>query len=333
MKDKKSTEARITLPQDQLRRAYIARINRVMDYIQVHLDDELTLEQLARVADFSAFHFHRIFRAMTGEPLFQFIQRLRLEKAASFLRSSPERSITDIALDCGFSGSAPFARAFRSAFSVSASQYRRAKQSKIGQIGGNTGETEGKPRKECRVSFHYTDGNQMHWRLNMNETKPDAKVEIRELPEMEVAYVRHMGPYKNDAALFRSLFTRLMTWAGSKGLLDFPKTRVLAVYHDDPAVTQEAKQRVSCCVTVPPGTPVDGEIGRMTVPGGKYAMARFELAVGEYEEAWTAVFHDWLPESGWQCDDRPCFELYHNDCEEHPQKKSILDICVPVKPM
>ena len=167
----------------------------------------------------------------------------------------------------------------------------------------------------------------------MKEKKLNAKVEIRELPEMEVAYVRHIGPYKNDAELFRGLFTRLMTWAGSKGLLDFPKTRVLAVYHDDPAITEEARLRVSCCVSVPPGTEVDGEIGRMTVPKGRYAMARFELVAGEYEDAWNAVFHDWLPESGWQCDDRPCFELYHNNCDEHPEKKSLVDICVPVKPM
>ncbi len=318
---------------EPLRQAYMARINRVMDYVHAHLDEDLSLEELAGVADFSVFHFHRIFKAMTGEPLFSFIQRLRLEKAASFLRSNPGKSITEIALDCGFSGSAPFARAFRANFAMSASEYRRVPQSKMGQVEGNDGKTDGKLRQDCRVSLHYTDGNQIYWRLTMNESKLQAKVEIKDLPEMQVAYVRHTGPYKNDAELFRTLFTKLMTWAGPKGLLDFPKTQVLAVYHDDPAITEEAKLRISCCITVPPNTPVDGEVGLMTLPKGKVAMARFELVPGEYEAAWTAVFQDWLPESGWQCDDRPCFELYHNNCEEHPEKKSIVDICIPVRPM
>lgn len=318
---------------ETLTRAYQARINRVMDYIQRHLSEELSLDELAAVADFSAFHFHRVFRATTGETLFQFIQRLRLEKAASYLRANPDKPITEIALDCGFSGSAPFARAFRASFAMTASQYRRANRGKIGQIFSKTGKTVGKKRQDCRVSFHYTAENRMFWRLNMNGNQMSARVEIRSLPEMNVAYVRHRGPYKNDAELFRSLFTRLMTWAGSKGLIDFPQTRVLVVYHDDPAITEETKQRVSCCISVPSGTQVDGEIGMMTVPEGRYAMARFELAVGEYEAAWNAVFHDWLPGSGWQCDDRPCFELYHNNGDERPEKKSVVDICVPVRPL
>lgn len=318
---------------EQKRRIYQARINRVMDYIQTHLDEELRLEELARLAEFSAFHFHRIFRALTGEPLFQFILRLRLERAAAQLLSNPNKSITDIALDCGFSGSAPFARAFRETFAMTASQWRRGKQSKNDQTPGKNSQIQGKLRQDCRITLHYHQGNQILWRLNMIQKKLQAQVEVKELPDMTVAYVRHTGPYKNDAELFRTLFTKLMSWAGPRGLLNFPQTKTMAVYHDDPGITEESKQRVSCCITVPPDTRVSDEIGLMTIPKGKYAMGRFELSVGEYEDAWNALFSDWLPQSGWQCDDRPCFELYHNNCEEHPEKKSILDICIPVKPM
>jgi len=317
----------------QRRLEYTARINRVMDYIQVHLDEEMKLEKLARVADFSAFHFHRIFRSCTGEPIFQFIQRLRLEKAAAQLRANPATPITEIALDCGFSGSAPFARAFREAFGTTASHWRRQRCSKMGIIDRNAGQLDGNSGQDCLITLHYNEKNQIYWRLQMKNEKMNARVEVQDLPEMPVAYVRHTGPYKNDAELFRDLFTRLMTWAGPRNLLNFPTTQILAVYHDDPGITEESKLRVSCCITVPASTKAEGDIGRMAIPAGKYAMARFELAVGEYEEAWNAVFRDWLPESGWQCDDRPCFELYHNNCEEHPEKKSIVDICVPVKPM
>ena len=85
-----------------LREEYTSRINRVIDYIEKNTDKGLSLESLAKVAIFSPFHFHRIFRAMVGETLNQFIQRIRIEKAAAQLIVNPKKSITEIAFDCGF---------------------------------------------------------------------------------------------------------------------------------------------------------------------------------------------------------------------------------------
>jgi len=81
---------------------YAQRIDRVIDYLRGNLDRPVKLAELADVACFSEFHFHRIFRAVSGETLNSFTNRLRLEKAARLLRYS-EQSLTDIALDCGFS--------------------------------------------------------------------------------------------------------------------------------------------------------------------------------------------------------------------------------------
>ena len=72
---------------------YEARVNRVIDHIRGHLADELSLSRLARVAAFSPFHFHRVFRAITGETLFGFIHRLRIEKAAGALLNHPDQSV------------------------------------------------------------------------------------------------------------------------------------------------------------------------------------------------------------------------------------------------
>jgi AraC family transcriptional regulator len=141
-----------------LREEYVARINRVIDYIDKHIDEELRLEVLANVANFSRFHFHRIFGAMVGETLNQFIQRVRVERAAMQLVSFPKKSITDIAFDCGFSGSASFARAFRENFKMSPSQWRLEKSSrdsKICKINGKISQTAGKNRKDFDVSIKY----------------------------------------------------------------------------------------------------------------------------------------------------------------------------------
>jgi AraC family transcriptional regulator len=160
-----------------------------------------------------------------------------------------------------------------------------------------------------------------------------AQVEVRDLDSLEVAYVRHIGPYQGDNELFDGLIQKLMTWAGPRELVRFPESRLLAVYHDSPEITDEDKLRTSICLTVPPETKAEGEIGRMNLPGGKYAVARFEIAPDQYQAAWDTVYGGWLPESGFQPDDRAAMEFYLGDPKEHPEGKHTVEICLPVKPM
>jgi AraC family transcriptional regulator len=321
---------------------YISRINRVIDYIDKNIEEELSLRTLAQVAHFSPYHFHRIFKAFLGETLNQYIRRVRLAKAANQLTYSRKKSITDIALESGFSSSAAFSRAFRETFNTSPSAWRSLNippypyASKIGKPQSKLDQFLGNIRKDFDISLHYNDGRNanLKWRIKMKEKpKIQAQVEIKEMPAIPVAYVRHIGPYKGDSDLFEGLFTKLMTWAGPRNLIRFPDTQMLTVYHDDPEITDEDKLRTSVCISVPEETKVDGEIGKMTVPGGKFAVARFELANHEYPDAWNAIFGGWLPESGYQPDDRLCYEMYHNNPKEHPQNKCIVDICIPVRPM
>ena len=324
-----------------LREEYVARINRVIDHIEAHLDDELRLETLAKVACFSSFHFHRIFSAMMGEPLGQFIQRVRLERAANQLVGNPKKSITEIALDSGFGSSATFARAFKDAFGMSASAWRDGGYfawSKIGKANGKDGKPLGKDGKEGdRPAAYAGYMNSEHRRAEMKskptgETKIDVRVE--DMPEHNVAYARHVGPYQGDPAVFEALFGTLMGWAGPRGLCRFPETKVMCVYHDNPDVTPDDKLRVSACITVPEDTPIEGEIGAMKVPGGKFAVAHVEITdPKQYGEAWDSLMGGWMPDSGYQPDDRLCYELYLNDQKSDPEGKQIVELCVPVKPL
>ena len=133
------------------RREYERRINRVIDYVQAHLADELTLERLALVAAFSPFHFHRVFAAITGETVSDFIRRVRLERAAGALISLPETSILDIAFRYGFSSAATFARAFRAHFGMSATHWRelRERQRVRGKPKRNPSQAK---RKNCKAT-------------------------------------------------------------------------------------------------------------------------------------------------------------------------------------
>ena len=331
--------------QGNQRSEYTARINRVMDHIDRNLNHDLPLEELAKVANFSRFHFHRIFSAMVGESLNQFIQRIRLEKAASQLSEAHNKPITSIALDFGFSSSAAFARAFKQRFNMSASEWRDldiAKKSKDGKVIGNEHQQLGNHWKSFNMQSEYSMGDwlmemdpttrNLNWSKKMTNMK-EVTVEIKKFPEMTVAYIRHIGPYAGDTALFQNLFGKLMRWAGPRGLMSNPETLALTVYHDDPNVTDEDKMRTSACVTIPADMAVDGEIGKMALDPGDYAVGHFEINEDEYTEAWNHLMGGWLPQSGYQPDDRTCFEINLNDPSKHPENKHVVDICIPVKPL
>jgi AraC family transcriptional regulator len=113
---------------DKSRQEYIARINRVMDYIEKHLTEDITLDKLAQIACFSPFHFNRIFSTLTNETITAFIQRKRIEKAARLLKNEENMSISEIAFDCGFGSAAHFCRTFRKCLGMTAKQFRETEK-------------------------------------------------------------------------------------------------------------------------------------------------------------------------------------------------------------
>ncbi|MBN1446481.1 MAG: AraC family transcriptional regulator [Bacteroidetes bacterium] len=317
------------------RAAYVARINRVIDHIEAHLDEQLSLEALASVAHFSPYHFHRVFHAMVGETLNRFIQRVRCERAAAQLVGNPGKSIGAIALDCGYSSSQTFARAFREQFGMSASAWREAcleDDRNMSNTLRKIRNTERKIGNAPVAGYHHIASDSSSTRSNIMTQRIQPTVTVSDFPETTVAYLRHIGPYQADAELFGRLFGRLFQWAGPRGLLG-KDTKVMSIYHDDPNLTAPEKLRTDVCITVAPDTPVDGEIGRLSIPAGRYAFARVEVTSDQFGEAWDAVCGGWLPDSGYEPADGLSFEIYHNDYREHPQGKHIVDIVIPVKPM
>jgi AraC family transcriptional regulator len=324
------------------RAEYVARINRVMDYIEEHIDKDLSLEALAKVACFSPCHFHRVFAAMTGETLNRYVRRLRVEKAASQLLANPSKSVTEIALDCGFSSPSVFSRTFKEIFGFTAVEWQGMPEEernlckedrKIGKAYRNMGKAEG-------VSISHSGfmtTSSPTWRIEMEKKQAPnnhltATVTVEELAPKNVIYARHIGPYAGLGEVFKELFGRLYGFAGPRGLIG-PNTESLSVYHDDPMVCEEEKLRTDACITVPEGTKGEGDIGTMVIPGGKFGIARFELAGDQYSAAWDAVIGGWLPESGYQFDDRLSFELYRQGCDDHPENKCKVEICIPIKPL
>lgn len=314
---------------EESRSAYIARINKVIDYIENHLGEEITLDTVARIACFSPFHFHRIFSTLTNETISAFIQRLRIEKAARQLQSEKGVSIRDIALNLGFGSMAHFSRTFRKYFEMTPSEFRKKEQAIFVQ-GGVYFSKNGQPARKIHQPFPdsgvHLCSDQFITVHHQNLMFMETKVEIREMPEMNVIYCRHVGQFNQIGKAFE----KLAKWAGPRGLLNFPQTKTITVYHDDPSITAVEQVRQSACITVDHDVKVEGEIGKMKLAGGTYAVGHFEIDETGFEKAWNTMCL-WFTESGYQPGEGHPFELYYNTPEEDAQRHFVLDICIPVK--
>lgn len=314
---------------EKSRKEYIARINRVIDYIEDHLSEEITLDTIAGIACFSPFHFHRVFTALTNETINAFIQRLRIERVARQLQNESDISISEIALNSGFGSVAHFSRTFRKYFGMTASEFRKKERAifaKDGHYFSKNGQSYRKIRQQFPESGMQFCSNQFIPVQHENLIIMDTKIEIREMPDMDVIYCRHVGQFNQIGKAYE----KLMKWAGPRNLLKFPQTKTITVYHDDPTITAIEQVRQSACITVDREVKVDGEIGKMKLAGGKYAVGHFEIDETGFEKAWNTMCL-WFTESGYQPGKGHPYELYYNAPGDDAQHHFVLDICIPVE--
>jgi AraC family transcriptional regulator len=276
---------------------YRERILKVQLFIQEHLDEELPLDRLARVAHFSPYHFHRIFRGLVGEGAHEYVRRLRLESAALALKSSG-RSIIRVALDAGYGTHEAFSRAFRQQFGVSPSQFRAGRRPL--------------PPKET---------------VPMTTATAVREVRFETVPPRRVAFIRHVGPYGTVGPTFQ----RLMAWAGQRGLLG-PQTLIVAIPYDDPGVTPADKVRADCCITVGEGVAPEGEVGLQTIEGGECAVLTHVGPYRQLGESYHWLFGTWLPTSGRELRNSPAYEIARNSPEDTPPEQLRTDIYLPLEP-
>lgn len=289
---------------------YEKRVNRVVDHIHGHLAEDLSLATLASIAAFSPFHFHRVFKGITGETLFAFIQRMRIERAASTLRGDRGQSILAVALDHGFSSAATFARAFRAHFGMSATE-RRAGGAERWRLTRLPERKDGTPRRKAGKADRVS-------------------VRVSELPGQHVAYMRYVGPY--GAHGIPQLWTRFIQWMAGRDLA-LENTVRFGISYDEPGITAPEKCRYDACVVVPRDFAPDRWVNLMDLPRAKYAVAEFRGTALEIEEACDRVFSSWLPGSGWDPDDRPSLERYRGAPTSRGTPGAFrCDLCLPVRP-
>ncbi len=294
---------------------YQQRINRVFTYIDDNLDTDLSLDTVSKIAFFSPFHFHRIFKVITSETLNVYVTRRRIEKSAADLLHK-SISVTEIATKYGFNDNSSYTRAFKKYYGVSPSGFIKQhpnKFSKIRQLESKNGQEYPDFEKYiCAIT------NLKNW------TQMNAKIEIKETTELHLAGVTHIGIDGIENA-----FDKLIKWANPKGLLQTPEAKMGRVFYDSFKITEPSKVRMSVIlVTNTPFKP-EGEIQRIIMQKVKCIVGHFEITPNEFENAWSGLFI-WMNENGYKKSEENPFEIYHNDYREHPEHKFIVDLYIPV---
>jgi AraC family transcriptional regulator len=285
---------------------YGRRVARAMALIAADPARTPPLEELAAAAAFSPYHFHRIYRGLTGETPADTLARARLSEAAALLLRHEAMPVKEVARRCGYGSAAALTRAFRTAYGTPPAAYRRSRG--IGAPDHS--------RKEDDTA------------MSDPTTTATSEVTIRELPALRLAAMSHTGSYMAVGAVFQ----RLQAWAASRGLIG-PETRFLGLYHDDPETVPAQKLRSEATVTVGPEVVADPAAGVriLELPARRVATLRFRGPYAELESAYARLYRDWLPASGEEPADAPALEEYLNDCRSLPPAEWLTDIMVPLK--
>lgn len=280
---------------------YRQRILTALAYIEANLAQPLNLDLISKHCHFSPFHFHRIFSGVMNETLNNYVGRKRLEKAVNLLVFSRELSITRIALDCGFSSSANFAKAVKKYFGYSPTEIRSPKADELPDL-GNIFRKYGK-------------------KFNPNELYP-APIDLATESNHQIdVHVNTLGPKRlsalasKDGYLPESLFATwdtLSHWAERQGIPENLQYR-LAWCFDNPALTPINKCRYEASIEIDNKVQVNEPFGVRDLPVGKYAVIYVKGSPDDINHAQRYLFSCWLPNSGFEPDNLPMLERYLND--------------------
>ncbi|RKQ95569.1 AraC family transcriptional regulator [Maricaulis maris] len=285
------------MPDSRLRHA--ERIERVLAHIeQADSEAGLSVEALAAVAALSPYHFHRVYRLMTGETPGDTIRRVRLARTVPELQNA-DQSITRAAGGAGYGSSQSYARAFRAATGGSASDVRAGRVDLIDQL--------------LRPA-HKGGG----------EAVPLA-VEIVSTAPLRLLAIRNIGAYAELNQAYERLFASVFSQHPMDALRG-----IYGVWHEDPRFTDPAGLHFDCAIAVGDIEAPDG-IELIALAGGDHARLRH---VGDYDSLhdsidrlYAAVLDGGLGRFA----DRPLHVEYVDDPDSRPAAELRSDIYLPIE--
>ncbi len=276
---------------------YQRSFDKVLSYIDVHLDEHQDLETLASIANLSKFHFHKIMRAYLDETLGNYINRIRLEKAIKMLRYSTQ-AIHEIAYQVGYETISAFNKSFKKRYGCSPSSIR-------------------KNQKQV-----------MHQNENITMSEFPLVKTIKTIQAIEVIFQQSKGTIGDKATQenWESLFTR----AQQNKVLS-SQSKFYGINWDDPEITPLEKIRYDACISVSQDGASPATFSQKTIEGGKYLCVVYKGAYDHLAAVYNQIFREWVIKEDYELRDVPIFEQYINNKEITPAEDLLTEIFIPIK--
>ncbi len=273
---------------------YEKRLLRVLDHIHTNPAGDLSLDALADVAAMSRFHWHRVFRAMTGETTANAVRRVRLHRASIALVQTT-LPIARIARDHGYPNTASFTRAFTDHHAATPVAFRN--------------------RGELRAFTRHT----------IPEILTMHPIELRPEPARRLAAVPHKGLYHEIGHAFEKLSATM----AARGMFAHAG-HMVGVFYDDPSSTAPADLRSHAGFEMRGDAAIDAPLDMVTLPAGRHAVLTYKGPYAGLPAAYDQLYSVWLPKSGQAPADAPTFEVYLNSPMDTAPDDLITELHLPL---
>ena len=271
-------------------------INQSIEYIIQHLEEEITVEGIAEQFHFSKFYFCRSFKSITGESLYSFIKRVKIDQSAIDMKLETDRQIADIGMDYGYSSS-NYSSVFKNHHFISPAEFRKT------------------INERNAVNPFFQDKTYQYGTFQEYEQK----ISMEELPDFEVIYERMIGNYvelKEKWIQFMDKYSEFM----------MPETKLIERFYQDPTITDLSKCICDLCMTVGKDCRLKN---RTVISGGKFAIYRYRGSIADIFPALQGIFSVWLPDSGYEMEKRYGFNIYREI--DLSSEFVEMDLCIPIK--
>ncbi|WP_022940457.1 AraC family transcriptional regulator [Psychromonas hadalis] len=284
---------------------YQTRFHQLLDYIDFHLDEELTVDKLSGIACLSKYHFHRQFSSLFGLSAFSYIRLARMKRASYQLVFKKEMRIVDIAVANGYESSEAFSRAFSQSIGQNPSQFRDQPQWTL-----------------WHEKYHQFKNLRIQRASSVSH-----HVDVVNFSEIKVAALAHLGALES----LGNTINLFINWRINNNLS--PKiSRTFNIVYDDPAVTEADKYRCDICASIKSDV-IKNDDGIFTkiIPAGRCALIRHIGSDDTISETITYLYSDWLVQSEEELRDYPIFFERINFFPDVPETEIITDIYLPLK--
>lgn len=273
-------------------------VNHAIDYILQHINEEVSVDDVAAHCHFSKYYFSRMFKEETGESVYAFIKRLKLEQSAFRLKVEPDRTVTDIGYEFGYSPS-NYSWMFRQRYQTNPVSFRRD----VGQAAREHVFMHMDAAGDCLESFE----------------ECSRKIVIQNIPDYFVIYERRIGSYRHLSEQWGDFIEKYREFVTAD-------TQFLERTFDDPVITDTDGCLYDICMSVDRDVSLENTC---MIEGGRCAVYPYK-GLGKYiYAAYQTIFTVWLPRTPYELDYRSGFDIYHKvDCESGYME---LDICMPLK--